>query len=67
MSSYDAARRAVDPIDIQRVRESAAGRRLTERPPLADDVHDVVVDMFMYHTLAPGSRLNIEVVAKTLG
>lgn len=56
----------MDPIDIEGVRESAAGRRLTERPPLADDVHDVVVDMLMNHTLAPGSRLNIEVLAKTL-
>jgi DNA-binding GntR family transcriptional regulator len=57
----------VEPIDIEGVRASAAGRRLTERPPLADDVHDVLVDMLMNHTLAPGSRLNIEVLAKTLG
>jgi len=57
----------VEPIDIEGMRASAAGRRLTERPPLADDVHDVLVDMLMNHTLAPGSRLNIEVVAKTLG
>jgi DNA-binding GntR family transcriptional regulator len=57
----------VEPIDIEGVRASAAGRRLTERPPLADDVHDVLVDMLMTHTLAPGSKLNIEVLAKTLG
>ena len=54
-------------IDIEGVRASAAGRRLTERSPLADDVHDVLVDMLMNHTLAPRSRLNIEVLAKTLG
>ena len=57
----------MEPIDIEGVRESAAGRRLTERPPLTDDVHEVLVDMLMNHTLAPGSRLNIEVLAKTLG
>lgn len=57
----------MEPIDIAQVRESAAGRRLAERPPLADDVHDVLVDMLMNHTLAPGSRLNIESLAKTLG
>ena len=57
----------MEPIDIEGVRASAAGRRLTERPPLADDVHDVLVDMLMNHTLAPGTRLNIEVLAKTLG
>jgi DNA-binding GntR family transcriptional regulator len=57
----------VEPIDIAGVLASAAGRRLTERPPLADDVHDVLVDMLMNHTLAPGSRLNIEALAKTLG
>jgi DNA-binding GntR family transcriptional regulator len=57
----------VEQIDIEGVRASAAGRRLTERPPLADDVHDVLVDMLMNHTLAPGSRLNIEVLAKALG
>ena len=32
----------------------------TERQPLADDVHDVLVDMLMNHTLGPGSRLNID-------
>ena len=34
--------------------------------PLADDVHDVLVDMLMNHTLGPGSRLNIDALAKTL-
>lgn len=57
----------MEPIDIEGMRASAAGRRLAERPPLVDDVHDVLVDMLMTHTLAPGSRLNIEVLAKTLG
>jgi DNA-binding GntR family transcriptional regulator len=57
----------VEPIDVERVRASAAGRRLTERTPLADDVHDVVLDMLMNHTLAPGSRLGIDEIAKTLG
>jgi DNA-binding GntR family transcriptional regulator len=57
----------VEPIDVERVRASAAGRRLTERSPLADDVHDVVLDMLMNHTLAPGSRLSIDVLARTLG
>ena len=40
---------------------------MTERAPLADDVHDVLVDMLMNHTLAPGSRLNIDALARTLG
>jgi DNA-binding GntR family transcriptional regulator len=58
----------VDQIDIEGVvRTSAAGRRLTERQPLADDVHDVLVDMLMNHTLAPGSPLNIDALARTLG
>lgn len=49
------------------VRASAAGRRLSERQPLTDDVHDVLVDMLMNHTLGPGSRVNIDAVAKLLG
>jgi DNA-binding GntR family transcriptional regulator len=57
----------VEPFDIDGVRASAAGRRLSERQPLTDDVHDVLVDMLMNHTLGPGSRLNIEALAKTLG
>jgi DNA-binding GntR family transcriptional regulator len=60
-------RRDVEQFDIESVRGSAAGRRLTERQPLVDDVHDVVVDMLMNHTLGPGSRLNIDALAKTLG
>ena len=57
----------MEPIDIEGVRASAAGRRLTERQPLTDDVHDVLVDMLMNHTLGPGNRLNIDAVAKMLG
>jgi DNA-binding GntR family transcriptional regulator len=57
----------VEAIDNDGVRASAAGRRLSERQPLTDDVHDVLVDMLMNHTLAPGSRLNIEAAAKMLG
>jgi DNA-binding GntR family transcriptional regulator len=57
----------VEPIDIDEARVAAAARRLTERPPLADDIHDVLVDMLMNHTLAPGSPLNIDAVAKSLG
>jgi DNA-binding GntR family transcriptional regulator len=57
----------VEAIDIEGLRASAAGRRLSERQPLTDDVHDVLVDMLMNHTLAPGSRLNIEALAKMLG
>ena len=52
---------------MDNVRASAVGRRLTERPPLADDIYDVLVDMLMNHTLAPGSPINIDAVAKTLG
>jgi DNA-binding GntR family transcriptional regulator len=58
----------VEDIDFEGiVRASAAGRRLTERQPLTDDVHDVLVDMLMNHTLGPGVRLNIDAVARTLG
>src|SRR3954453_21077972 len=60
-------RRVVEQFDIESVRASAAGRRLSERQPLTDDVHDVLVDMLMNHTLAPGSRLNIDAVARMLG
>ena len=38
-----------------------------ERQPLVDDVHDVLVDMLMNHTLPPGGRLNIDALARTLG
>jgi DNA-binding GntR family transcriptional regulator len=58
----------VESLDIEGVvRSTAAGRRLAERQPLADDVHDVIVDMLMNHTLGPGSRLNIDALARTLG
>ena len=63
----EATWRAVEPIGMESVWGSAAARRLSERPPLADDIHDVLVDMLMNHTLAPGSPLNIDAVAKQLG
>ncbi|MEP6658803.1 MAG: GntR family transcriptional regulator [Acidimicrobiales bacterium] len=43
-----------------------AGRRLTERPPLVDDVHDVLVDMVMNRSVEAGARLNIDALARTL-
>jgi len=48
------------------VRSSEAGRRLAERAPLADDVHDVLVDMIMNHRVDAGSRLNIDALARSL-
>ena len=50
-----------------RMRATRAGRRLSERQPLVDDVHDVLVDMLMNHTFAPDERLNIDALARTLG
>jgi len=44
-----------------------AALRLTTRQPLVHDVYDVLVDMFMNHTFAPGQRLNIDALARTLG
>jgi DNA-binding GntR family transcriptional regulator len=49
------------------IRSSDAGRRLAQRRPLTNDVIDVVKDMLMNHSLAPGSRLNIDNLARTLG
>ncbi|HEY8305386.1 MAG TPA: GntR family transcriptional regulator [Lapillicoccus sp.] len=49
------------------MRSTDAGRRLAQRRPLADDVFDVVMDMLMNHSLPPGTRLNIESLARTLG
>ena len=49
------------------VRSTQAGRRLAERAPLAADVHDVLVDMFMNHHVDPGARLNIDALARSLG
>lgn len=48
------------------VRSSEAGRRLAERAPLADDVHDVLVDMIMNHRVGASARLNIDAVARSL-
>jgi DNA-binding GntR family transcriptional regulator len=36
------------------------------RQPLADDVHEVLVDMLMNHALEPGSRLSIDSMARAL-
>ncbi|MBO3751034.1 GntR family transcriptional regulator [Streptosporangiaceae bacterium NEAU-GS5] len=44
-----------------------AAQRLTARQPLVDDVHAVLVDMLMNHALEPGSRLNIDSMARNLG
>ncbi|HEY6798416.1 MAG TPA: GntR family transcriptional regulator [Kineosporiaceae bacterium] len=52
---------------VEVVRASQAGRRLTERQPLVDDVHDVLLDMVMNHSLEPGARLNIDAMARSLG
>ncbi|HWC67163.1 MAG TPA: GntR family transcriptional regulator [Acidimicrobiales bacterium] len=52
----------LDGVDLS----SAAARRLTERPVLTDDVHDVLVDMLMNHSLGPGARINIDGLARTL-
>jgi len=62
----DALRQGTN-IDLDAVvRSTQAGRRLTERPPLTDDVHDVLVDMVMNHHVDAGSRLNIDALARSL-
>ncbi len=54
-------------IDLEHaVRSTAAERLLIERPPLVDDVHDVLVDMLMNHDLDAGARLNIDGLARSL-
>ena len=54
-------------IDLEHtVRSAAAERLLVERPPLVDDVHDVLVDMLMNHDLDAGARLNIDALARSL-
>lgn len=57
----------MDRYQIAAIQQSDAGRRLAHRPPLTSDVYDVVIDMLMDHSLAPGSRLNIDGLARTLG
>jgi DNA-binding GntR family transcriptional regulator len=52
---------------IPAVSSTPAAVRLTTRQPLVRDVYDVLVDMFMNHTFAPGERLNIDALARTLG
>jgi DNA-binding GntR family transcriptional regulator len=49
------------------VNSTPAVVRLTARQPLVHDVYDVLVDMFMNHSFAPGERLNIDALARTLG
>jgi DNA-binding GntR family transcriptional regulator len=49
------------------IQASDAGQRLARRQPLTSDVYEVVIDMLMNHSLAPGSRLNIDGLARTLG
>jgi DNA-binding GntR family transcriptional regulator len=49
------------------VRSTQAGKRLAERAPLADDVHDVLLDMVMNHRVDAGARLNIDALARSLG
>ncbi|HUR03216.1 MAG TPA: GntR family transcriptional regulator [Nonomuraea sp.] len=44
-----------------------AAQRLSTRQPLVNDVHEVLIDMLMNHALEPGSRLNIDSMARTLG
>ncbi|MFI5960113.1 GntR family transcriptional regulator [Cryptosporangium sp. NPDC051539] len=41
--------------------------RLEPRQPLVADVHAVLVDMMMNHQFAPGARLNIDALARSLG
>ena len=48
-------------------RATQAGRRLSVRAPLVDDVHGALVDMLMNHDVDPGSRLNIDALARALG
>ena len=57
----------MDNIDLSDALGGSASRRLAARQPLVDDVHDVLVDMLMNHTLSPGTRLNIDALARTLG
>lgn len=57
----------METIDVAALRASSAGRRLSARAPLADDVRDVLVDMLMNHAVEPGARLNVDALARTLG
>ena len=59
--------RLVTNIDLEVVRSTPAERLLNDRPPLVDDVHDVLVDMLMNHDLDASARLNIDALARALG
>lgn len=50
----------------QAAQAAVVGRRLGDHPPLVDDVHDVLVDMVMNHLAGPGTRLNIDALARSL-
>ena len=49
------------------IRSTEAGKRLSERQPLVDDVHDVLADMLLNHNVGPGERLNIDALSRSLG
>lgn len=58
----------MEPIDFaDAVQATPAGRRLSKRPALTDEVYEVLVDMLMNHAFEPGARLNIDSIARTLG
>jgi DNA-binding GntR family transcriptional regulator len=58
----------MDTFDLGDVaRATQAGRRLSTRAPLVDDVHDALVDMLMNHDVNAGARLNIDALARALG
>jgi DNA-binding GntR family transcriptional regulator len=54
-----------DPDDV--LWSSRAELRLHDRPPLVDDVHDVLVDLLMNHDIDASDRLNIDALARVLG
>jgi len=54
-------------MDLDAIRSTQAGKRLSERQPLVDDVHDVLADMLLNHNVGPGERLNIDALSRSLG
>jgi DNA-binding GntR family transcriptional regulator len=53
--------------DLDRAVQIAQGDRLlVTRPPLVDEVHDLLVDMVMNRLVEAGTRLNIDALARTL-
>jgi DNA-binding GntR family transcriptional regulator len=60
--------RVVEDTELAGAGSSTLGiPRLEPRQPLVADVHDALVDMLMNHRFAPGSRLNIDALARSLG